>query len=283
MNVKIIKPYGYCLGVKRVLDLVNDIVIKHQDKKIYCIGQIVHNKIVNQKLIDLNIEILNFSDKEKAIEKIDSGVVIFSAHGTSKKIIEKAKKKGLIVYDVVCPFVLKEFNIIEDKINHGFDVIYIGKKNHEESTAALAISNNIHFIEKVKDVSGLKITNSKIVIINQTTLSINDLKEIYLSIQEKYPNALIIDEICNATRVRQEQVLKINQQHDVIVVGDNNSNNSKSLYELAFKKAHSCIMVEQYSEELKKWCETKKNVLIVSGTSTPNEIVENIYNMIKSI
>lgn len=283
MNVEIIKPYGYCSGVKRVIDLVDKIAKLHQNEKIYCIGQIVHNKIVNQKLDDLNIIVLTKGTKEEMINSINEGVVIFSAHGTDEKIVNMAKEKQLIVYDVVCPFVSKEFKIIKDKLKENYSVIYIGKKNHEESQAALSISNDIYFVETLSDIDNLNIKNDKIAVINQTTLSIKDLNEIYSNIEKKYPDIEIIDEICNSTRIRQEQVSSINKDSQVIIVGDENSNNTKSLYFLAKKNGNKCIMIEKFDNAILEWIDTKKHIVIVSGASTPNEIVEEIYENLKKI
>lgn len=283
MQVEIIKPYGYCSGVKRVIDMIESIRQKHQNDKIYCIGQIVHNKIVNEKLKELDIDVLTAGTKKEIINKLQQGVVIFSAHGTDEKIINLAKEKGLIVYDVVCPFVKREFDIIKKKIKEGYSIIYIGKKKHEESEAAISISDEITLIENVQDLYGLNLTNNKIAVINQTTLSINDLKDIYLEIKNKFPNAVIIDEICNSTRIRQEKLLSINKDVSIIVVGDENSNNTKSLFKLVKLKGNDCVMIESYNDLNIQWLDGKKSVIIVSGASTPNEIVEEIYEKIKKI
>ena len=156
MEIELIKPYGFCVGVKYVIDQLNDIISKHSNESVFCVGQLVHNQNVVNSLKDKGVTILN-EDKEKAIDKISSGVVVFSAHGTDENIIKKAKDKGLIVYDLACPFVKKSFDVIKNKLNDDYDVIYIGVRNHDESNAALSISNKIHFVTNIDDVNKLNI------------------------------------------------------------------------------------------------------------------------------
>ena len=109
------------------------------------------------------------------------------------------------------------------------------------------------------------------------------MKDIYLEIKNKCPSAVIIDEICNSTRIRQEKLLSINKDVSIIVVGDENSNNTKSLFKLAKLKGNDCVMIESYNDLNMQWLDGKKSVIIVSGASTPNEIVEEIYEKIKKI
>ena len=281
MEVELIKPYGFCVGVKYVIDQLNDIISKHSNESVFCVGQLVHNQNVVNSLKDKGVIILD-EDKDKAIDKISSGVVVFSAHGTDEKIIKKAKDKGLIVYDLACPFVKKSFYVIKNKLNDNYDVIYIGVKNHDESNAALSISSKIHFVTNIDDVNKLKIDNNKICIINQTTLSIIDIKDIYNKIIYKYPNAIIIDEICASTRTRQQIIIdKKIKSKSLIIVGDTNSNNTRSLYNIAKSNGYDTILVNDLSAINKEWIKEKKSIAVMSGASTSFAIVEEICEAIK--
>ncbi|MCI5746207.1 MAG: 4-hydroxy-3-methylbut-2-enyl diphosphate reductase [Erysipelotrichaceae bacterium] len=280
MKVTIIKPYGFCLGVENVIKQINDIINKHQNEKIYCLGQIVHNDKVIQNLIQKGVTFL-YGDKKQEILKLRSGVVVFSAHGSDESLVNMAKEKGLITYDFACPFVKKEFQIIKDKIKEGYSVIYIGIKNHEETIAALSISDKITFVETIDDVKKLNIVNDKIMVINQTTLSIIKLQAIFDAIKEKYPNVLIIDEICNSTRLRQSFLLDLDNSVDgVIVIGDKTSNNTKSLYLTAVNKGFDTIMIDDVKQLNDSWLKDKSNINILSGASTPKEIVDDVYEYI---
>lgn len=283
MKVEILKPYGFCMGVSNVIKLIEKIMKKHSGEKIYCVGQIVHNKDVNEHLSNKGITILS-GDKSKLIDEIDTGVVVFSAHGTDDKIIHKAKNKGLTVYDAVCPFVKKELDIVKESILKGCSIIYIGVRNHDETNAVLSISDKIHFVSNVDDVKKLEIDNSQIVVINQTTLSIYDLKDIYDEIKERYPSALFVDEICNSTRMRQQRIKSFHDGVDgIIVVGDNNSNNTLSLKKVASQAGYDVLLIENEHKLDMEWISTKKSILIASGASTPNEVVNKVYEKIKNL
>lgn len=281
MKVKIAEPYGFCMGVEKVLKLIKSIKERHPFLPIYCIGQVVHNQTVNNELEKRGIQVL-IGDKEENIKQLQSGVVVFSAHGSDQRLIQLAKDKGLIVYDAVCPFVLKEFNIIKNKIKEGYEMIYVGVKNHDETLAALSISPKIHFIETIDDINHLNIESDKILAINQTTLSVYDLKLIYEKLKEKFPKIEICDEICSSTRLRQFSIIENKDDIDgIIVVGDINSNNSKSLAKIAKGLNYDVIMINQLNSLDQKWLNNKKSILIVSGASTPKKLVEEIYRYIK--
>lgn len=283
MKVEILKPYGFCIGVSNVIKLIEGIIAKHKNEKVYCIGQLVHNKKVNEQLSKKGVIIL-LNDKNESIDSIDNGVVVFSAHGTDEKIVQKAKDKGLIVYDAVCPFVQKELKIIKEKVLDGYAIIYIGIKNHDETNAALSISNEINFVSDINDVKALSIANDKIVVLNQTTLSVDNLKEIHDEIKDKYPNAHFVNEICNSTRIRQQN---IKDKHDgvdgIIIIGDNNSNNSISLKNVAIDCGYDALLIENENKIDFKWLSTKSHILIASGASTPNEVVNKVYDKIKNL
>lgn len=283
MNVEIIEPYGFCVGVKRAISTIERILKENPNEKIYCLGRLVHNQEVIDNLAKKGIIFLD-GDKEKLIDSLEKGIVVFSAHGTSKKILKKAKNKRLKIVDAVCPFVSKEFEIIENKLQDDYQIIYIGTNNHEEAKAALSLSNNIHFVTSIDDVNKLEINDQKIAVINQTTLSIINLKSIYQAIQEKYKNVVIIDEICNSTRIRQEKLISKSIIADgIIIVGDKTSNNSISLYNIALHNGYDAIMVSKYQEIDLTWLNKKENIAILSGASTPNETVNGIYKKLLSI
>ena len=284
MNVKILKPYGYCAGVMQAINLIKSVAKSNDDLPIYCIGQIVHNDIVNEVIASLGVNVLT-GDKDKLIDSIDRGIVIFQAHGTDNKIVEKASKKELIVYDAICSFVKKDFDLIKSKLNDGYSVIYIGKKGHPESEAALSISPDIFFIEKEDDVNYLHIDNDKICVTNQTTLSLHDIANIHSKIKEKYPQTELIDEICSFTRIRQEHLLvELKNDYDgIIVVGGHNSNNVKSLHELAVENGKDAIIVDRKENLDHSFLDNKNNILLVSGASTPNFLVDDIYEYLTKL
>lgn len=284
MEVKIIEPYGFCAGVELVLDKLNKIKEKHPNETIYCVGQIVHNNDVMQSLVNKGFVSFTTS-KEEAIDMIDDGVVVFSAHGTSQSLLDRAQTKGLIVYDCICPFVKKSFDVIRDRLNKGYSVIYVGVKGHDESNAALSISPKIVMVESTKDLLLKKIKSNKIVLTNQTTLSQDNLQEIFNEAKNKYPNLVFENETCNSTSIRQRNLKKELEWCDLaIIVGDRNSNNTQSLLKIAkTKKGNNAILVETEKEIDLLLIQNKKRIIIASGASTPRENVDKIYCFLKKI
>lgn len=281
MKIELLNPYGFCMGVINVLKLINYVVDNHKDQPIYCVGSVVHNDDVNESLRNKGVNILT-GNKQQIIDSINEGVVIFSAHGTDEKIIKKAIKKGLIVYNAVCPFVDKSFDAIKQMHKDGYQIIYIGKKGHDESNAALSFSDNIYLVENNDDVNALNLNKEKIAVINQTTLSTIDIEFIYKNIKEKYPDSIIVDEICNTTRIRQQKLISCAPLYDgIIVVGDKTSSNTMSLYKISKNLNHNTIMVLNKNELSDAWLDNKESILIASGASTPNAVVEEIYKKLK--
>lgn len=282
MKVLKLTPYGYCKGVYDAINTVLSIKEKYPNKPIYCIGQIVHNQYINEKIAQCGIKIIE-KDKLEALKEINSGVVIFSAHGTSKEILNKARDKGLIVIDTICPFVKKGMDIIDSYLKENYEIIYIGKKNHPEAIASTSISNKIHLVETLEDLKQLKINTDKIFLTNQTTISVNDLKQFYEFAKEKYPNLILSDEICSATRIRQENILNLKEVDGLIIVGDQKSNNTKNLLKIANEKKLDAILIENINQLEPLWLENKETVAVTSGTSTPLELVNEVIDYLKNI
>ena len=282
MKVLKLTPYGYCKGVYDAINTVLSIKEKYPSTPIYCIGQIVHNQYINEKIAQCGIKIIE-KDKLEALKEINSGVVIFSAHGTSKEILDKAKDKGLIVIDTVCPFVKKGMDIIDSYLKENYEIIYIGKKNHPEAIASTSISNKIHLVETLEDLKQLKINTDKIFLTNQTTISVNDLKQFYEFAKEKYPNLTLSDEICSATRIRQENILNLKEVDGLIIVGDQKSNNTKNLLKIANEKKLDAILIENINQLEPLWLKNKETVAVTSGTSTPLELVNEVIDYLKNI
>lgn len=279
MDIIKLNPCGYCKGVYDAISTVFDIKNKKPDKKIYCIGQIVHNRFINEKIRQIGVTILE-NDKKEAILSINEGVVIFSAHGTSKEILNLAKSKNLEVIDTICPFVKKGMDIITNYLNQGYDILYIGKKNHPEAIATTSLSKNIHLIESINDLNNLNIENDKIFLTNQTTISILDLNEFYQIVKKKYPNTIISDEICSSTRLRQEAILALKDIDGLIIVGDIKSNNTQNLYKIAKQKGINAILIENIRQLPSSFYLNKKRLAITSGASTPIELVHEIINFL---
>ena len=285
MIINKITPQGYCGGVKHALDIVNKAINDNSTKRpIYLLGQIIHNTHVINKIKESGIIVLDDKNKTKLelLDEIDNGTIIFSAHGVSPKIYERAKEKNLNIIDATCSNVLIVHKRIVEYINNGYSIIYIGTKKHPECEGVLGISDSISFITNQDDINNLSINNNKIYVTNQTTLSLFDIKDIFNQIKKKYPNAIIEDKICTATTIRQEAVAYQKPVDLCIVVGDNKSSNTKKLAKVASEIANiKTVLCEDLASLDKEALKGINSVSITSGASTPSYIVDEIIDYLK--
>lgn len=282
MEVKSIVPRGYCFGVVNALNIVKKAVDENPDEKVHVLGIIIHNKFV-KKALD-NIGVITIDDPTKTrlelLDEVNEGVVVFSAHGISQQVIDAAKDKGLIVYDASCPDVNKTQSIVKDKLAEGYDVIYIGKENHPEAEAMLSIDDNIHFITHENDLIDLDISN-KVFVTNQTTMSIYDIDHIIKEIQNRFSNVEVVNEICNATRMRQEALMDLDGLDLVYVVGDHRSNNSNNLKRIASRSVSKVYLIESVQDINPDDLVNIKKVGVTAGASTPTYLTNQVISYLE--
>ena len=278
MKVEILKPKAYCAGVSNAINLAYKAREENPNKKVYVLGMLVHNNFVVEELKKKDIQVA------LDINSIPDGeVIIFSAHGHKRGLDEIAKQKNLIVYDSVCPKVLANMKLIEENVKAGHYVIYMGQKGHPEAEACLSLYNKV-ILYTNNILNNYHIENDESpLVISQTTLSILDIKGIHEDILKAIPNARIANEICGSTRLRQEAILSLDKDVDlIIVVGDNNSSNTRRLLEVA-KASHpevESLMIADASELDMRVCANKNHIVVSSGASTPEDIIDAVYNKI---
>ncbi|ALD66624.1 4-hydroxy-3-methylbut-2-enyl diphosphate reductase [Spiroplasma cantharicola] len=289
MKVLKVTPRGFCLGVVVSIKMAKDTVKAYPDKKIYMIGLLVHNKIIVKELEELGIIAIDDWKKSRLdiIKTIPKGsVVIFSAHGTDLKVLKVAEEQGLIIVDTKCEWVLETENIIKKYLNLGFDIVFIGKHDHPETIALTSLDNKkIHLVTNTQEVENLSISNKDIFITNQTTLSIIDTDLIYKKIKEKYENAIFKNDICEATLVRQQAVLDLDPKEvDLLyVVGDERSNNTMKLVELALNKGINSIRINRKEEIEIKDLKNINTVAVTAGASTSSIIQNQVIKYLEEL
>ena len=280
MQVTLLEPVGYCVGVERAMKLAIQTKQNNPSKNVVVLGMLVHNQDSLKELEKHDIKTIykdNCSYEQLVDDIPDKAIVILTAHGHSKALEIKLQEKGYTVVDATCPFVKNSFEEISKAVKER-DIFYIGVKNHPEALAALSISKRVHFID-VKDVNiPLNITSSPLVI-SQTTLSTYEVEHINKEIKAIYQNAKFLNGICNASTKRQESLMHLDNDVDLIyVVGGKNSNNSKTLLNLATKlyPNKKVILIQNASEINKKDLNGLSHIAISSGASTPKEIIYEI-------
>ncbi|MFP3510548.1 4-hydroxy-3-methylbut-2-enyl diphosphate reductase [Peribacillus sp. SIMBA_075] len=280
MKVIKISPRGYCYGVVDAMVIARNAALdKTLPRPIYILGMIVHNKHVTDAFEEEGIITLDGSNRHDIIEKVDSGTVIFTAHGVSPEIRKIAEKKGLVTLDATCPDVTATHDLIREKEAEGYQIIYIGKKGHPEPEGAVGVAPDVvHLVQKDEDVEALTLNSDKIIVTNQTTMSQWDVLDIMDKVKEKFPHAEVHKEICLATQVRQEAVAKQAGEADVlIVVGDPKSNNSNRLAQVSEEIASTtAYRIADISELNLEWLKDAETVAVTSGASTPTPITKEV-------
>ncbi len=285
MEVLRIAPRGYCYGVVDAMVLARQ-AAQNLDlpRPIYILGMIVHNAHVTQSFEDEGIITLDGPNRLEILEKVDQGTVIFTAHGVSPEVRKRARERGLTTVDATCPDVTKTHDLIREKTADGYEVIYIGKRNHPEPEGAVGICpEHVHLIEKEEEIDALNVPAGKIIITNQTTMSQWDIKHTMKKLLERYPGAEVHNEICLATQVRQEAVAEQAGQADlVIVVGDPRSNNSNRLAQVSEEIAGTtAYRVSDVSEIKQEWLMGIRKVAVTAGASTPTPITKEVINYLE--
>ena len=282
LNIYLAGPRGFCAGVDRAIEMVKG-ALKKYGSPVYVRHEIVHNKFVVENLKSqgaIFVEELNeIKDKSRP--------VIFSAHGVPKAVPEEALNLNLIYYDATCPLVSKIHKEVENFDKKNFPVILIGHRNHPEVIGTMGQTNNeVYLVEKVEDVKNLPFDkNDKIAYVTQTTLSVDDTKDIINEIKLQFSNVIEPkkNDICYATTNRQEAVKKIADQCDYfLVIGASNSSNSLRLVEVAknygSKKA---ILVEDVDSLNLNIFQESENIGITASASSPEILVKRLLDNLK--
>lgn len=282
MKVIDLTPRGYCHGVLNALAMVKKVIrTESYPRPIYILGQIVHNEKITKAFQAHGV--ISLDDKSKTrldmIETVESGTVIFTAHGISEQVIARAKEKGLTTLNATCRDVTKVHVAVKNKLAEGYHVVYIGHRNHPEPEAILAISDKIHFVEDEKDALLLpsSLVHEKVFVTNQTTLSLYDIESVLKILETKFPGYLFDNEICNATTVRQDAVIHQEKVDLMLVVGDKKSSNSNKLAFVGQKHQGIPSKLIGGVEDIDiKWLMDIESVSVTSGASTPTKVTEEV-------
>jgi len=281
LKVLIAEPHGFCVGVKRAVDILSKAVDEFGNEfgMIYCLHELVHNPFVVDDFRRKGVVFV------ESIEEVpDKSVVVFSAHGVSPKVRKRAEEKNLKVVDATCPLVELVHKKVRDYHARGFSIIYVGKKGHVEVEGVLGESP-LFVVSSVEDVDGLQVGDgfgSKgVVCLTQTTLSVDDTAEIIQKLKQRFPDIVLDGGICNATQERQDAVKKLAKKCDLILVlGAKNSSNSNRLVEAAKSQGVDAHLILDKSKLDRDWLKDVDIVGITSGASCPeflfDELVEDL-------
>jgi len=282
IHITLAEPRGFCAGVDRAITIVEKTLEKY-GAPIYVRHEVVHNEFVIE---DLKRKGAIFVEDMEDIPK--GSHVIYSAHGVSKLVRKKASDFNLVPIDATCPLVTKVHKEVIQQNKKGHIIIMIGHEGHPEvdGTMGQVDDNDKTFlVQNLGDIDKLRIKNTeKISYVTQTTLSIDETKEIINKLKEKYPNISGPNksDICYATQNRQDAIKSLIKDKElIIVVGSSNSSNSSRLAELAKQEGVESVLVGNIESFDLSILLNKKKIGITAGASAPEILVKNLIKKIK--
>jgi 4-hydroxy-3-methylbut-2-enyl diphosphate reductase len=288
MEVIKISPRGYCYGVVDALQIVRQAARDPlHPRPIYVIGQIVHNRHAIEELTALGVITLDGPERASILEQVVSGTVIFTAHGVSPQIKQRARERGLHCLDATCPDVTVTHDLVRKLVAAGYYVLYIGKKGHPEPEGVLGeVPGHISLIETEADVDALQLTpeqQARLALSTQTTLSQWDTRRVIEYVRQQYPQVEIHIDICAATQSRQEAVVAQARGADLtIVVGDPRSNNTNRLVQVSQELAGvPAVRIEDLSQLETTWLRGKTRVAVTAGASTPSQLTREVIRFLE--
>ncbi len=280
MKITIARYAGFCFGVRRAIDITFKVRQQNPEKRIYTLGQIIHNPQVIDALKHRGIGIVHDIDDSR----LKAGdIAIVRAHGISPEKKTALQNRGVEVIDAACPMVLKVQSIIKKATKNADLVVIVGDKDHPEMDAHLgAAGDKGILVEDVEDVKKLP-HKGRMAVVAQTTFDVATYKDIIAVLRDKADILDISDTICRSTVDRQSEVRDLAKDHDLfIVIGGRDSANTKRLAEIASKEKREVIRVET-PEQLKdvNILQSAK-VAVIAGASTPHWVIEECITALKS-
>jgi 4-hydroxy-3-methylbut-2-enyl diphosphate reductase len=283
-KVLLANPRGFCAGVDRAIDIVNQ-ALKKFGPPIYVRHEVVHNKAVVDELKSKGVIFV-----DELSEVPQSSHVIFSAHGVSEKVEKEAAEFNLLSFDATCPLVTKVHSEVQRHVRAGRDIILIGHEGHPEVEGTLGRHNpidsnsKIYLVQDEAEARSLSVSQPEhLAYVTQTTLSLDDTIAIVKILYEQFPEILQpkSDDICYATQNRQDAVKQLALESEfIVVIGSRNSSNSNRLKELAEKCGVNSILIDGAKELDFKSLSKYKSIGITAGASAPESIVQSVVKAI---
>lgn len=279
ITVSVANPHGFCAGVHRAIEIVNKTLDKY-GAPVYVRHEIVHNKYVVEELKQKGAVFV-----EDLSMVPEGSLLVFSAHGVSKKIENEAVAMNMQVIDATCPLVKKVHIEAQKKEKEGKTILMIGHEGHPEVEGTSGqVEQEVILVQSVKDVDEIKVKNPhNIYYITQTTLSIDDTRNIIYALKKKFPDieGPELKDICFATQNRQEAVKKLAQEVDMILVlGSPNSSNSNRLRDLAQEMGVEGYLIDGAKDININWFKDYDKIGITAGASAPEILLEEVIDFL---
>lgn len=286
MQVILANPRGFCAGVDRAIDIV-DQVLHTLGAPVYVRHEVVHNKYVVDELRTKGAVFV-----EELAEIPDGATVVFSAHGVSRAVREDAGRRRLQVFDAACPLVTKVHIEVARHSRAGRECVLIGHAGHPEVEGTLgqyrseAARGGVYLVETLDEVERLQVRNpGDIAFVTQTTLSVDDTELMIEALRRRFPGIIgpRKDDICYATQNRQDAVKELTRRCDLIlVVGSQNSSNSNRLKEIANKHDIAAHLIDGPDDLRRAWLRDRSCIGVTAGASAPELLVQGVVKRLKA-
>jgi len=279
-RVLLAEPRGFCAGVEMAIKALTWLV-RAFDEPVYCYHEIVHNRLVVERFEAQGVVFVDDID-----DVPDGAPLMLSAHGSAPEVVRRARQVGGYTVDAVCPLVTK---VHREAIRHaraGYTIVLIGHDGHDEVLGTMGEAPEaIVLIERPEDVEQLEIPDeTKVAYLTQTTLSVDDAKRIIQQLRLRFPqiSAPAKGDICYATQNRQEAVIRLSQEADlVLVLGSRNSSNSQRLAELSRERGVPAWLLDGPQDIEHRWFENVATVLVTAGASAPEVVVKAVLDYLR--
>jgi 4-hydroxy-3-methylbut-2-en-1-yl diphosphate reductase len=281
MKISLASALGTCFGVKDAINLALEPQFKGD---LTIVGQLVHNRQVNESLKKNGVSVVDSADD---LDQIKTKKVMITAHGAAEKMKKKLTDAGLVVFDASCPLVMRVHNTIKSMVDKNYFPVVIGQEDHVEVKGIVGDLDDYVVVGSEDDLEKLRATGKrKFGIVSQTTQQVEKVEQIVGTIRKMdcVDDVAFVNTICQPTRDRQIAVGDLADQVDLmIVIGGYNSSNTKKLVQVCNERNVEAHHIEASSQLDKQWFNNKKHVGITAGTSTPEYIINDVHSAILKI
>ena len=282
MKVELAEKIGFCFGVKKAVDMANELAEKGE--KIYTYGPIIHNEQVVKSLMDKGVKPIDSLSDLTPEEIREGGSIIIRSHGVGADVYEEIEKLGFKIVDATCPFVRRIHKTVNEQGKSGRDIVIIGNDGHAEVEGIKGwCVGPVYVVGSKEDIDALdgRISN-KICLVSQTTYNSKKFKELVEIFTQKLYDIIVVNTICTATEERQNAAETLASQSDaMLVIGGSHSSNTRKLYEICSGRCKHTYYIQTLEDLNFEFPADVKTVGITAGASTPNNIIEEVQNYVR--
>ena len=276
-NVVVAESAGFCFGVKRAVEIVENQINEKAGNPIYTYGPIIHNEIVVSEFEANGVKVL---EEDMPLDSVEPGIVIIRSHGVAKRVIEDLEEKGFEIVDATCPFVLKIHKLVQEFDEKGYRIVIVGNESHPEVCGIIGWipSGEYVCVSSAEEFEALNLPKDKIIgIVSQTTFNYDKFQEIVEIISQKGYDICAKNTICSATEERQKEAVRISQNSEaMIVIGGKSSSNSRKLFEICQENCKNTYFIQTKDDLDLSVLQSIDDVGITAGASTPKKIIEEV-------